>query len=70
MTIECPQEVLPLSERVGGAGAEGGVRAPSDDESNEHIELHMARDTHSDNFILILTLGDINKEDSGSGVFV
>ena len=46
------------------------MRAPSDDESNEHIELHMARDTHSDNFILILTLGDINKEDSGSGVLV
>ena len=46
------------------------MRAPSDDESNEHIELHMARDTHSDNFILNLTLGDINKEHSGSGVSV
>ena len=53
-----------------GGGRGGGVRAPSDDESNEHIELHMARDTHSDNFILNLTLGDINKEHSGSGVSV
>ena len=62
MTMECPQEVLPLSERVGGAGAEGWGEGSSDDESNEHIELHMARVTHNDNFILILTLGDINKD--------
>ena len=56
----------PYQSGLEGRGQRGWGEGSSDDESNEHIELHMARVTHSDNFILILTLGDINKDHWGS----